>query len=1000
MADKRNNYCQLLGLNPLKETSYTVEAILKKIETKKGKWANESRNKQNDTEQRFKAERLVNATADMERVMKDPLLRRREFTEAAQELKGKAQKIRQDCVILTDGTYLVLPGVAEPFAKKLHWEGVTKADIVKLAGVKEGQPPKPVSDKVLNAYKGLRGVDVYSPIELLNNLITHPNLEINLDPLSDGSSPSQIRNAFEVCDKRVNSVRPDILPEQDSYIQTLRVVKLVLEPDKELSSLISYGKCNKALVPVMETIEEEYNNQQLTRKYIDELMSVHLTREVDNSMAIQILQAFCFKKKIAANFSHADSSMMRCPECGHMVPAGPDTSFCPACGKNFKTVCPACNTPQQSNNSRCIKCGFDFKEGMQKAKSLEMSFRMNIQGGHLARAEKDLNNLRDTFASYPGLNSLQGQLTKAQTSVMSMTKNIGDSYNKKRFFDVKTATESLIEQYPEILKEDPELKHRYEDARRHFDAAEMYCQKAAVAETRDQRMAQYVSAVEMCSDHPTARNKLREQPPQGPADPIGRIGEKNFLLKFEPPADSANVTYCIYRERNSLPSNITEDTRPIAEIPSTSFNDRTVEPGVEYYYSVYSKRWGVLSREGAHIGPIMILSEVENVHIEPIDGGLRIMYEKPRGCTRVRLWRTEDSSGNGTGIEIALNGETVYDDTGLTGGKKYYYLFVAEYEARNRVERSAGNMFAAIPVDAPQPVKDMQIRWNKSDGSFTAKWSTKEQVDLYITPKRISIPGKLVKMDDIRSWMTKVEPIQEYADGARFMLPDGAVQYVYPIIPRGKMGVKGTEAMVANVKPFRDVKTTLSNRDCILTMIWPPEAIEAKVVISNNEVRDLNDVNAEILTVRREEYQEEKLIRIPMGKSVKKCLNIFAIYRVGDEDIPSRGLAVDVYSAECKKVRYNVKEDRSGTTLEITTDKSVTELPQIIAVQVDVGIPLKRCDGEVVWRSDQTVRLSGGAAQITIPKGKIGDIKRMRLFFDNEENYYLYRFVHPLYRRD
>ena len=55
MAEKRNNYCQLLGLNPLKENSYSVESILKKIETKKGKWANESRNKQNDTDQRFKA---------------------------------------------------------------------------------------------------------------------------------------------------------------------------------------------------------------------------------------------------------------------------------------------------------------------------------------------------------------------------------------------------------------------------------------------------------------------------------------------------------------------------------------------------------------------------------------------------------------------------------------------------------------------------------------------------------------------------------------------------------------------------------------------------------------------------------------------------------------------------------------------------------------------------------------------------------------------------------
>ena len=66
MADTRQNYCQLLGLNPLKESSYSTDAILKKIETKRGKWANDSRNKQNDTEQRFKSERLVEMTSDME----------------------------------------------------------------------------------------------------------------------------------------------------------------------------------------------------------------------------------------------------------------------------------------------------------------------------------------------------------------------------------------------------------------------------------------------------------------------------------------------------------------------------------------------------------------------------------------------------------------------------------------------------------------------------------------------------------------------------------------------------------------------------------------------------------------------------------------------------------------------------------------------------------------------------------------------------------------------
>ena len=76
----RQNYCQLLGLNPLKESSYSTESILKKIEAKRGKWANDSRNKQNDTEQRFKSERLVEMTSDMEEVFKDPRRRRDEFS--------------------------------------------------------------------------------------------------------------------------------------------------------------------------------------------------------------------------------------------------------------------------------------------------------------------------------------------------------------------------------------------------------------------------------------------------------------------------------------------------------------------------------------------------------------------------------------------------------------------------------------------------------------------------------------------------------------------------------------------------------------------------------------------------------------------------------------------------------------------------------------------------------------------------------------------------------
>ncbi len=419
---------------------------------------------------------------------------------------------------------------------------------------------------------------------------------------------------------------------------------------------------------------------------------------------------------------------------------------------------------------------------------------------------------------------------------------------------------------------------------------------------------------------------------------------------------------------------------------------------MEYYYSVYSKRWGILSRDGAHLGPVMTISEVDTVTLEPIDGGLRIMYEKPRGATRVRLWRT-DNNGSGIGTEIALNGQTVYDDIGLAGGRKYHYLFVAEYESRNKVERSQGVVFNGVTVDAPKPVRDLKIRWNKTDGTYTAKWSTTEPVTLYYTPKKITIPGTMVKMDDIVSWMKPIEPIMEYSDGIRFFLPDGAVQYIYPIIPRGKVGIKGTEILVANLKPFRDVEKTIGNKDCIITMAWPDDAVEAKLVISNGEARGLDDIDAEIKTVRREEYIDEKQIRIPMGHSAKKCINIFALYKINDEMIASRGIVVDVYSAECKKIRYTVRAERGGMGMEFTMDPDISQIPPVIAVQVAVGIPLKRTDGEVIWRSHNPVPIMQGRGSLTVQCKNLEDPARMRLFFENDADYNMFRFVHPLYNR-
>ena len=155
MASKTDNYCQLLGLDPYNESKYSLDKINEKIDKMEVKWANEFRNKQNDTGQRFKYHKLVDEVPEMKRCMADPMLRRKVFSEGKKSLEGKVQRLKLDCVILTDGRYIILPGVLDNFVKRLHWEGVDKKQVLKLANISEGGVPKIVNEKVINAFTNL-----------------------------------------------------------------------------------------------------------------------------------------------------------------------------------------------------------------------------------------------------------------------------------------------------------------------------------------------------------------------------------------------------------------------------------------------------------------------------------------------------------------------------------------------------------------------------------------------------------------------------------------------------------------------------------------------------------------------------------------------------------------------------------------------------------------------------------------------------------------------------
>lgn len=997
---KIENYCMLLGLNPLKEYSYSPESISVAIDEKERKWTEESRDRQNDVSRRFRSQSYLDIVPEIRRVMDDPKLRENEFEEALKLLTSKASRLRRESVTLHDGTPVRVSGAAESIVKKLRWDGIGTEDLVKLSGVKEYDPSYVASDTVLTAYQALKVVDAFTPSEMLNDLISNEELEIETDELNDGSSPEDVRKTFEQCEKRVNNVRPETLPKQDSYIQAMRAVKLALKSDGLLCELTEFGRCQRALAPIFEIIEDEYTHPQ-NRAYVDELMSIYLSDPgLDVDLAVRVMEDYCIKKKFIINFSETDSRMIRCPDCKAFVETGSDVMCCSICGHAIKAVCPKCNTKQSSSNRACVKCGFDMKASWEKAIEMENAVSELASAGLISAAEKILDGLREEYSTYPPIDSLEKKIDIARGHLLSGRKKIEQSYKLKRYSKAVDLTREMLVHYKRFIEEDTSTEILYKESEKRLYEADRLLEKAGRASDARARMDLYIMAAERCPDHEMIRSVLGNNAPDPPADATAKVSDGKVLIRYAIPEERSGITFCIYREEFSVPE-VDEGIIPLAEVNNGYYMDETAEPGVDYYYIVMSKRWGVLSEEGAYCGPVSVFAEALNVGIDPLEDGLRLYFEKPKNCTRVRIWRKSGSDGEE--VEIEGDGPAI-EDRGLCGGCTYYYLFVAEYESPDgRVNRSSGSVYSGTTAVFPDPVRDLKVYWNKSDGTFTAEWTGDENVVLYSSPKSIRMYGLLIKIEDIDSWMTPIEPIEKKRGKMRFSLPDGAVQYIYPMIPVGRYAVRGLEVLVADLKPFRDMNKDIMGGDCILTMSWPQGAESAILVItdSGNPASGPNDLDGERMTVSAEAYSKDRMIKVSVGNRPRRTVTIFAVYDADGKKMTSRGMSFDIVSGTYRAVRYSADADPSKNgkiRVAIEADSDVEFLPPIIAVCTGEGIPLRRNDGEVIWRSEVPMRLSKGRSVFNINTEQGTDIRHMRIFFEKDEDYSSFRFVHPLYR--
>ena len=694
------------------------------------------------------------------------------------------------------------------------------------------------------------------------------------------------------------------------------------------------------------------------------------------------------KKKWAVQrpAKYTTDNLKQCGICG--VINSSSSRNCSGCGTPLELNCPKCKIANPSTNINCSQCGFPIGD-MPNAIPLIRDAAQAKARGDLKKAGKYLRKALISWPGNPQAEALLREIAAGEKKIAAAARELDQLVNDRQYYKAHEALVTLkqLDSSHQLLSLEAGITAK-------INVAKNWVRKAEAASRENEAMDFYSRALMECKDCDAAAEGKANYPPEPPPN-LEAVSDMGVSLRWEKSPSNGTITYRIVRKIYSHPLNA-RDGQNLGETAQCLLKDANAEPGVIYYYGVYSKRGKTFSQRGTMVGPVIYTPEVENLEVISENKRITLNWKTPINAKAVEVWMKEDSTPSRRGDGISLqgirnNGAVV---SGLKNDRLYGLRVVAVFE---NDKGSTGLARQARPTGPPPPVIDLGITIIKGS-RLDIRWTPpkKGTVHIFSSTQKFRVSYKeSIPAGKLSGIGTSIPVITD--GNVRIPIDFQGVLYILPVTVDGSIATIGKFQSATSINDVSNLNGYINSGRLYLEWDWPEGAGKVLVMYSHHNFPTLeNDPIAVKKMFTRAEYLRNSAFVIRSLEPRDYYFSVYVAVGEGENLLYSTGKQCNVTNCPIKEVFYNIQPDigDNSAKLKLYTKNETLQLPGTVLIGKEGGLPLRKTDGKKIG-DIPSLNITTIPMEIDITLKEIERGTYAKLFFKNDGDNRRFRIMSP-----